>query len=339
MATIGQQLAGARDRAGISIDDAAHDTRIQPNMLLSIEEDDFSMFPSVAYARSFIRNYSEYLDVDLSREMEALDSSVTGRLSENELMTEMKKTIKKESRFRLKRTPGKKKRRPSAKAGGSPMFLNLLLLLLIVALGVFYFLGFKASTPEEARVEITNGLNRVNIFSNSDAKATDLAVAEQPIAPKALGSEEGKSENEEKVIAATPVEAEPTVEASPEPPKPEPISVASVEEPEIEKPDVDLDLQETPDLSAAVQKKEEATMLGRLRPRGAADLTFNNGEAVTPSIRSEDMPEVLRNVREPDAALRPEGTSPASPTQADAQARQRSASIDTPALRALPVRR
>ncbi len=336
MATIGQQLAEARDRAGISIDDAAHETRIHPNMILSIEEDDFSMFPSVAYARSFIRNYSEYLDVDLSREMGALDSSVTGRLSENELMNEMKRTIKKESRFRLKRNSGKKKRRPAEKAGGSPMFLNFLLLLLIGALGVFYFLGFKASTPEEARVEITKGLNRVNIFSE---KYTENTKTGSPTAATETTSDESALRESEEVVIATPVAvpAESTGELDTETPESSSPSVASTEETPITKPEVDLDLQETPDLSAAVQGKENTVAMSRLRPREVGELTFNNGEAVTPSIRSEDIPAVLRNVSEPDAALRPEGTSPASPSQADAQARRSPVRVGAPALRALPV--
>lgn len=336
MATIGQQLAGAREKAEISIEDAAHDTRIHANILLSIEEDDFSMFPSVAYARSFIRNYSEYLEVDLSREMQALDSSVTGRLSENELMNEMKKTIKKESRFRLKRTPGKKKRRPVEKAGGAPLLLNLLLLLLVGALGIFYFLGFKASTPEEARVEITNGLNRVNIFSDGSNETAEPVIPRNPLNPN-----QAEVEQESPAVAGDPLVAAPAEaaeETTPEASEPRSPAIAKTEEPVIVKPDVDIDLQETPDLSAAIRKKDETEAASRLRPRGAADLSFSEGEAVTPSIRSEDMPEVLRNVSEPAAVLRPEGTSPASPTEADAQAGQSSASVDTPALRALPVR-
>lgn len=342
MATIGQQLAGAREEAGISIEDAAHDTRIHPNMILSIEEDDFSMFPSVAYARSFIRNYSDYLDVDLSHEMEALDSSVTGRLSENELMNEMKKTIKKESRFRLKRNPGRKKRRPVEKAGGSPIFLNLLLLLLIGALGVFYFLGYRASTPEEARTEITKGLNRINIFAEEGSQTEQTEQSEIPENPL-RGNEKATTEEAAPEVAETMVDDVPTEpELIAEPVAETPAttdSSGSGENELIAKPNIDIDLEETPDPSANVSPSEESVAMSPLRPRGGAELNFGDGVGVTPSIRSEDMPAVLRSIDEPEAALRPEGTSPASPSQADSDTRQRSVSFEDPALRALPVRR
>ena len=74
MPTIGQKLGKARRSRDLSIEDVAHETRIHPNMILCIEEDDFSHFPSVAYAKSFIRKYSDYLEVDISSEMSALNS-------------------------------------------------------------------------------------------------------------------------------------------------------------------------------------------------------------------------------------------------------------------------
>jgi cytoskeletal protein RodZ len=156
MPTIGEKLEETRLRRGLTVEDVAHKTRIHPNMLIRIEEDDFSQFPSVAYAKSFIRKYSEHLGVDLGDAMETLNGGVM-RLGENELMGEMKKTIHKDRRFRLERTPRAFRRR-SDKPAGAPLFLNLVLGTLIVSLGLFYFLGYNAPSAQKAKEEIARGL-------------------------------------------------------------------------------------------------------------------------------------------------------------------------------------
>ena len=150
MATIGQELGTTRREKGLSIEDVAHKTHIHSSTIRSIEADDFSMFPSVAYAKSFIRNYSEYLEVDLADFLEDLSTSETDRFSDNELMGEMKDTIKKDSLFRTGKKPLFSRRRPG-KPGGAPVFLNFVLAVLIAALVIFYFLGYNAASIDEAK--------------------------------------------------------------------------------------------------------------------------------------------------------------------------------------------
>ena len=156
MPTIGKKLEETRLRHGYTVDDVAHETRIHSNMIIRIEEDDFSQFPSVAYAKSFIRKYSEHLGVDLGDALETLNAGVM-RLGDNELMGEMKKTIHKDRRFRLERTP-KALRRRGQKPTGAPLFLNLVLGTLIVSLGLFYFLGYNAPTAQRAKEDIARSL-------------------------------------------------------------------------------------------------------------------------------------------------------------------------------------
>lgn len=156
MPTIGEKLEETRLRHGLTVEDVAHKTHIHPNMLIRIEEDDFSQFPSVAYAKSFIRKYSEHLGVDLGDAMETLNAGVM-RLGDNELMGEMKKTIHKDRRFRLERTP-KALRRRTDRPAGAPLFLNLVLGTLIVSLGLFYFLGYNAPSAQKAKEDIARSL-------------------------------------------------------------------------------------------------------------------------------------------------------------------------------------
>lgn len=166
MSTIGQKLGDKRIERGLTVNDVAHVTRIHPNIILSIEEDDFSNFPSVSYAKSFLRLYSEHLGIDLSTSMDHLNNGTTWRLKDSEMMREMKKTIRKDRLFRLQGRYRSFRRRPD-KPGGTPLFLNFVLFLLVAALGIFYFLGFNASTIEEAKSDIASGLSKAIRFGGT----------------------------------------------------------------------------------------------------------------------------------------------------------------------------
>ncbi len=77
-ATFGQLLTEAREKRGLSIDDAAHETRIPAQRLRYMESDNIAAFGSLTYARSFIRQYSEFLGVDSSSMLEGLPEGALG---------------------------------------------------------------------------------------------------------------------------------------------------------------------------------------------------------------------------------------------------------------------
>ena len=64
MKTAGQILQSARLAKKIDIYDASKITKIRPQFIVSIEADDYSQLPSGATARGFIRNYSEFLNLN-----------------------------------------------------------------------------------------------------------------------------------------------------------------------------------------------------------------------------------------------------------------------------------
>jgi cytoskeletal protein RodZ len=76
--SIGQKLRAAREKAGLSLLDAAHATRIPVGRIQMLEADNFAAFGSMAYARSFLKNYSSFLAVDASEELDQFPSPVFG---------------------------------------------------------------------------------------------------------------------------------------------------------------------------------------------------------------------------------------------------------------------
>lgn len=77
-ATFGQMLTAAREKRGLTIEDAAHETRIPAQRLRYLESGNIAAFGSMTYARSFIRQYSEFLEVDPTSMLEGLPEGVLG---------------------------------------------------------------------------------------------------------------------------------------------------------------------------------------------------------------------------------------------------------------------
>ncbi len=64
METLGQKLYAARNQKKVTASEAAKHTRIKIQHLEDMERDDFSSIPAPAYAKGFIKIYSEYLCID-----------------------------------------------------------------------------------------------------------------------------------------------------------------------------------------------------------------------------------------------------------------------------------
>jgi cytoskeletal protein RodZ len=67
MESIGQRLRQARERLGVSLDEAERTTRIRAQHLAALERDEFESLPSPVQARGFLKNYSDYLGLDTGR--------------------------------------------------------------------------------------------------------------------------------------------------------------------------------------------------------------------------------------------------------------------------------
>jgi cytoskeletal protein RodZ len=70
--TIGQRLKREREHRNLTLEKAAEATRIRQGYLRALEADDISALPSPVQARGFLRNYAQYLDLDLDQMVEEL---------------------------------------------------------------------------------------------------------------------------------------------------------------------------------------------------------------------------------------------------------------------------
>ena len=70
MQTIGQRLKAAREEKNLTLEKIFQAIRIRVNYLQALEDDDLSSMPSPVQARGYLRNYAEYLELDLDELLE-----------------------------------------------------------------------------------------------------------------------------------------------------------------------------------------------------------------------------------------------------------------------------
>src|SRR5438034_2092844 len=143
---LGRKFQEARKARNLSLEEAARLTRIRQSRLAEIEADDFSNFPSLAYARGFLQIYGKFLDVDVSPYLDAFETS--GHITVDGYSY-------------LQDTPAPKARRATVSRrseNARPSLLPFLLGLAILVAG-FWFLRFISNlqriTPRPAEATAT----------------------------------------------------------------------------------------------------------------------------------------------------------------------------------------
>jgi cytoskeletal protein RodZ len=75
MEGLGKKLKDARLARNLTLEEAGRMTKIRPGRLGEIENEDFSQFASLAYAKGFLLIYGKFLEVDVSPYLEAFETS------------------------------------------------------------------------------------------------------------------------------------------------------------------------------------------------------------------------------------------------------------------------
>jgi hypothetical protein len=158
---IGPELAAARTRLGLSVDDLAERTRIRPHVIESIEVDDFAPCGGDFYARGHLRTLARILGKDVEPLLEKFEERYATapinarRVFEAELATGMTGTMR------------------STVGGPSWGLLIGVVLTLILIWGV---LRLFTTEPPEMQAPVINGSSVVHGGSSTDVPERAPAV-------------------------------------------------------------------------------------------------------------------------------------------------------------------
>jgi cytoskeletal protein RodZ len=67
MRTVGQILKQAREEKMYSLEDVERNTKIRKEMLVALEEDNYSKLPPLTFIQGFIKNYGKFLGLDAEK--------------------------------------------------------------------------------------------------------------------------------------------------------------------------------------------------------------------------------------------------------------------------------
>ena len=85
---LGQKLKAAREQRGLSLLDVSHATKIPVQRLHFLEQDNYAGFGSMAYARAFLRRYSDFLQINAEDMLSDLPGGVLGGPRDYRYLTE-----------------------------------------------------------------------------------------------------------------------------------------------------------------------------------------------------------------------------------------------------------
>ncbi len=91
--TIGQQLKKTREYRHLTLEKVEEATHIRLKFLQALEADDFSAMPSPAQARGFLRNYAQYLELDLDQMVDELRAARPEPEAEEEVVFEGQQAV------------------------------------------------------------------------------------------------------------------------------------------------------------------------------------------------------------------------------------------------------
>jgi cytoskeletal protein RodZ len=138
---LGKKFQEARRARNLTLDEAARMTKIRPARLAEIEADDFSQFPSLAYAKGFLLIYGKFLDIDVTPYLETFEDSENVTVDGYSYLQE--------------NLPPKTVSRPVVRPSGggriSPMPLIFGILVLVIGFGVMkLILNLQRLAPRRA---------------------------------------------------------------------------------------------------------------------------------------------------------------------------------------------
>jgi cytoskeletal protein RodZ len=169
--SVGRKLQQARLARKLEIEDVAERTKIRPDRLIDLEANEYSHFPNLTYAKSFLAKYARFLGVDIQQELDDFQISSAISMGDYQYLSSMPPHNAQQARWTQRIQPKGFRVHPAV----------VVVLVLIVLVGVPVISYLALNIP---RVAGTN-FSAANESTNQAAVASTQAVS--PV-PSAAGS-------------------------------------------------------------------------------------------------------------------------------------------------------
>lgn len=174
--SVGKKLNQARLKRGLTLDEAAHATKLRPDKIAALESDDYTSFANNIYARGFLQIYARFLQVDVADFARTLDNANPISLSDYQYLNNAPAARRESAPI------DRESRRPPSLA---PL-LFFVTIIILALLGGWIYTNYQRITGEQAVKAATHSMNAIELAPVSAAPAPAAEKLAAPvIAPPA----------------------------------------------------------------------------------------------------------------------------------------------------------
>jgi cytoskeletal protein RodZ len=156
--SVGRKLQQARLARKLEIEEVAERTKIRPDRIIDLEADEYSHFPNLTYAKSFLAKYARFLGLDIQESLDKFQISPAISMGDYQYLSSIPAQTRGQQTRWTQRIQPKGFRVP-------PAIVVVLVLIVLVGVPVFSYLALNIP-----RVAGTN-------FADINDKANPSAVA------------------------------------------------------------------------------------------------------------------------------------------------------------------
>lgn len=179
----GKNLRQAREAAGLSLPDVVHQTKFPRTVLEALERDDYTIFSSPTYAKSYLSQYADFLGIDSTKWLDFFEPAAFA--GPQDMLSMIESPVLQESRPTS----------PSVRGGSSSLLPTVLLIVLSIGLlygainGYAYFeqrFGEPVSLSKDAKPAPASAISNPSV---PPVPATTESVTPNPPAVNTTASQ------------------------------------------------------------------------------------------------------------------------------------------------------
>jgi cytoskeletal protein RodZ len=131
--SVGRRLQQARLARKLEIEDVAETTKIRPERIIDLEADEYTLFPNLTYAKSFLAKYAKFLEINIQEELDRFQVERAISLNAYQYLT---------SQPQPNRSSGARRITPKG-FRVPPVVVGILLLVVLVGVPLFSYLALN----------------------------------------------------------------------------------------------------------------------------------------------------------------------------------------------------
>jgi cytoskeletal protein RodZ len=210
--SVGSKLQRARLAKNLDIEEVAERTKIRPDRLIDLEADEYSHFPNLTYAKSFLAKYAKYLGVDISEYLETFQISRSISMGDYQYLNSIS------AAYQANQAPWPQRIQPRG-FRVPPAVVVVLVLIVLVGVPVFSYLALNV--PRVTGNSNAGSIDRLNPTTDASVSATNAATdanslrslaAPSPSSGGSVANSQGASNQQETKVETTPVQQPARVE-------------------------------------------------------------------------------------------------------------------------------